>query len=188
MSGASEDELLALAKGRGRRALAAYGDLVRKHQGRVVRLATYLLGSDADADDIAQEAFLRAHANLARFDSGASFAAWTRTVATRLCFNQRRDRRARERREHGDDADAPTNVPSSTRTAVEWTLAQLSYPYREVLILRFVEELSLEEIAATLDIGLSAAKMRLSRARESFHEVYQREHKTPVPFPFAEDS
>ena len=179
MNEASDDELLEIARDGGRRSLKAYEALVRRHQGRILRLATYLLSSDADAQDVTQEVFLRAHGNLARLEQGASFSAWTRLVATRLCFNLRRDRATRTRNEQADEE--PSTSPSSARTAVEWTLAQLPYPYREVLILRFVEELSLEEIAQTLDIGLSAAKMRLTRARQSFFEVYEREHKTPPP-------
>lgn len=180
MTARSDEELIAVAKAGERRGLAAYEELVRRHQGRVLRLATYLLGNEADASDVAQETFLRAHASLARFQAGTSFSAWVRTIATRLCFNLRRDDRARSRREGDGDGDE-ARAPSSTRTAVEWTLAQLPYPYREVLLLRFVEELSLDEISATLDIGLSAAKMRLARARQSFFDVYEREHKTPVP-------
>ncbi len=179
---ASDEELLAVARAGDRAGLAAYEALVRRYQGRVVRLATYLLGADSEAEDVAQEVFLRAHANLSRLEEGSNFWAWTRTIATRLCFNLRRDRATRSRRE--DEVDEPSShAPSSTRTAVEWTLGQLSYPYREVLILRFVEELSLEEIAVTLDIGTSAAKMRLARARQSFFDVYNREHKTPLPLP-----
>lgn len=179
MNETSDDELLEIARGGGRQRLGAYETLVRRHQGRVLRLSTYLLTSDADAQDITQEVFLRAYDNLSRLEGGSSFAAWTRVVATRLCFNFKRDRATRARNEQTDDERSTS--PSSARTAVEWTLAQLAYPYREVLILRFVEELSLEEIADTLDIGLSAAKMRLARARQSFSEVYEREHKTPPP-------
>ena len=180
MSEAADDELLETARSGGRRSLGAYETLVRRHQGRVLRLATYLLASDADAQDVTQEVFLRAYDNLSRLEEGSSFAAWTRVVATRLCFNLKRDRATRARNEQ-TDVEEGTTSPSSARTAVEWTLAQLPYPYREVLILRFVEELSLDEIAQTLDIGLSAAKMRLARARQSFFEVYEREHKTPPP-------
>jgi RNA polymerase sigma-70 factor, ECF subfamily len=185
MSDLQDDELVVLARANDARGLAAYETLVRRHQGRVLRLATYLLSSESDAEDVAQDAFLRAHASLSRFQPGTSFSAWLRTIVTRLAFNLRRDRQARTRGEQSDDAE-PTTVPSSARTAVEWTLAQVSYPYREVLILRFVEEMTLEEIAATLEIGLSAAKMRLARARQSFFEVYEREHKTPLPIPLDE--
>lgn len=182
MNEQSDDELLEVARGGGRRSLGAYETLVRRHQGRILRLATYLLASDADAQDVTQEVFLRAYDNLSRLEQGSSFAAWSRVVATRLCFNLRRDRATRARTEQADVGDR-TTTPSSARGAVEWTLAQLPYPYREVLILRFVEELSLDEIARTLDIGLSAAKMRLARARQGFSDIYEREHKTPRPAP-----
>ncbi len=175
----TDDELVRLARAKTKAGLDAYQELVRRHQGRTLRVAAYLLGSSADAEDIAQEAFVRAYSRLDRVEAGTSFGAWLRTIVTRLCFNQRRDRRTRTKYELGEEALA--TLPSSTRTAVEWTLDQLPYSYREILVLRFIEGLAVDEIAHTLDLGLSAAKMRLSRARERFLEVYEREHGGPPP-------
>jgi RNA polymerase sigma-70 factor, ECF subfamily len=181
---ATDAELVRRARAGAREGLAAYEELVKRHQGRALRLASYLLGSGADAEDVAQEAFVRAYTSLPRAEEDTAFGPWLRTIVTRLCFNHRRDTKARVAKE--DAAEDLAALPSSTRTAVEWTLEQLPYPYREILLLRFVEGMALEEIAATLDIGLSAAKMRLARAREKFFEVYQREHKSPPPFAAAE--
>ncbi len=70
--------------------------------------------------------------------------------------------------------------------AVEGTLAQLSYPYREILVLRFVEELTVLEIAETLSLGESAVKMPLARARDRFYEIFAGEHASPKPMLLAE--
>jgi RNA polymerase sigma-70 factor, ECF subfamily len=180
---ATDQALVRLARERTKEGLAAYQELVQRHQGGALRLGAYLLGNRIDAEDVAQEAFVRAYMSLPRADESTNFGAWLRTIVTRLCFNLRRDQRARSRREQAEEGS--TRLPVSTRTAVEWTLQQLPYPYREILVLRFVEGLAIEEIATTLDLGLSAAKMRLGRARERFFEVYRREHKTPPSLPIA---
>lgn len=181
MSELPDDALVERARRPGAEGLAAYEVIVSRHQGRLLRLVTYLLSDSVEAEDIVQEVFLRAHASLDRYQPGTNFSAWLRVIATRLAFNFRRDHARVVRRDRPDDDDEESPlIPSSTRGAVEWTLGQLSYPFREILVLRFVEEMSLDEIAETLKIGLSAAKMRLSRARASFFEVYQREHG-PLP-------
>jgi RNA polymerase sigma-70 factor, ECF subfamily len=179
MTELDESDLVSRARAGGKDGVRAYDELVRRHQGRALRLATYLLGDSADGEDIAQEAFVRAFTNLPRANADTSFGAWLRTIVTRLCFNQRRNRKVRATSEL--DPEQAGSLPSSTRTAVEWTLNQLSYPYREVLILRFVEGMSVEEIAETLDVGLSAAKMRLARARDKFSAIYEQEHHAPPP-------
>lgn len=180
MTEPDDGSLVARARAGGKDGLLAYDELVRRHQGRALRLAIYLLGDSSDGEDAAQEAFVRAYLSLPRAAPDTTFGAWLRTIVTRLCFNQRRKRKVHATSEL-DDEHAGAPLPTSTRTAVEWTLEQLPYPYREVLILRFVEGLSIEEIANTLDIGLSAAKMRLTRAREKFSDVYEREHKSLPP-------
>jgi RNA polymerase sigma-70 factor, ECF subfamily len=178
----SDQELFRLAQEGGARAKGAYETLVLRHQSSAVRLATYLLAGSADAEDVAQEAFVRAFVHVGKAAETTAFGPWLRTIVTRLCFNYRRD--ARTRGEQSDD-DAPDpaapRVPSSARSAVEWTLAQLPYPYREILVLRFVEELSVLEIAEVLGLGESATKMRLTRARERFHAIFSGEHATPKP-------
>lgn len=184
---ATDAELFGLAREDGPRAKSAYAELVLRHQSSAVRLATYLLASNAEAEDLAQEAFVRAFLRIREATPDTTFGPWLRTILTRLCFNHRRDARARQKTAGADDEPGRTNVPSSARSAVEWTLAQLSYPYREILVLRFVEEMTVLEIAEALSLGESAVKMRLTRARDRFHEVFAGEHATPKPMAAAED-
>lgn len=171
-----EDELVRRIRQPGREGAEAYSELVRRHQSRIVRLVGYLLGDLSEAEDVAQEAFVRGFAARETFDRGDNFGAWIRTIATRVAFNCRRDRATRDR--YHAEAPPPALVASpaveaEARDLLEQVLPKLSYAYREVLVLRYVEELSLGEIASMLNLGESAAKMRLSRAREEFWVLEQ---------------
>ena len=153
----------------------AYGALVEKHQAWLVRLVAHLLQrSPADAEDIAQDAFIRTLAALDRIPRDVNFRAWLRVTAVRLAYNHRRDAFTRQKyHDAWRPAEAPpTGSQLEAGEALRATLARLPYPYREILILRHVEEMALGDIASALDVGLSAAKMRLSRARKAFVEHY----------------
>ena len=167
-------ELIALARSGGSRGSTAYSVLVRRHQANIVRLTTYLLGGATDAEDVAQEAFVRAYSALDRFPEGGSFRAWMRVIATRLAFNQRRDGGTRKKYQDQIDAPPPSGDRVATREALERVMAELPYPFREILVLRYVEELSISEIATLLELGESAAKMRFLRARENFDVAWGR--------------
>ncbi len=153
----------------------AYGRLVERHQARLVRLCTFLTKDQATGEDVAQEAFVRAYSNLARCPDDAEFGAWVRVIATRLAFNHRRDTQTRRKYEA---ASRPLQSFENgrrriaERDALTRALDQLSYPYREILVLRYLEEMSVQEIASALDLGESATKMRLKRAREALEATY----------------
>jgi RNA polymerase sigma-70 factor (ECF subfamily) len=171
-----DSELVARAKGGGAAGRRAFGELVRRHLAWLVRLVAYFIGSHAEAEEVAQEVLLRAHAGLADFRGDASFRGWLRIIATRLSYNHTRSNTARRRREMdiGPMLAEPAPGPDlATRQALLLVLGRLPYPYREILLLRHVEEMSIREIAATLEIGESAAKMRLSRARAAFAECHE---------------
>lgn len=181
----SDEELVARCLAGGSAAPVAFRVLVERHQSWMLRLLLSLLGgSQADAEDVAQEAFVRAYLALETWQGRGSFRGWLRVIATRTAFNWRRDRQTA----HAYDDLAATD-PSTRRDVVvaaaperralaretlEMVLGRLAYPYREILVLRYVEELELIEIAEVLDIGQSAAKMRLKRARDEFRAVAER--------------
>lgn len=174
-STAGERRLLASARSGGAEGRKAFGELVGAHQSRLVRLVGHLLGREGGAEDVAQEAFLRAYLALDRYPLGVPFWPWIRVIATRLAHNARRDARTRSRYE--DRAESRQLRPASglaEREVIEQVLGQLSYPHREILVLRHAEGLSLKELAAELDLGLSAAKMRLSRAHKECRAVHER--------------
>lgn len=171
-----EAELVVAARKKGRAGARAFETLVRQHQAWLVRFLQYLLGSRADAEDVAQEVFLRAFVSLDGYRGEGALQAWLRIIATRLAYNHRRD--ANTQRSKVDRLDIDSYVlngsgPVMARDAIEKVLELMSYPFREVLILRHVEELSLDGIATMLGLGESAAKMRLSRARAQFWQLYE---------------
>ena len=172
-----EEELVKRAKEGGPAGKAAFSRLVERHHTWLVRYLYFLLGGSSDAEDIAQEALVRAFLAMDRFRGESGFRTWLRPIATRLAFNHRRD--AATRQKYEDMLDMPDHRMSDemsvvSKDALLKVLAELSYPYREILVLRYVEELAIKDISLNLNIGLSAAKMRLARAREGFWDIYRR--------------
>ena len=176
---ASEHALVQIAQGPGEPlARRAFGELARREQAWLLRYLAYVLGGLSDAEDVAQEVLARAFRGIRSYRGESSFRSWLRVIATRLAYNHSRSILARRRREAsarevGHDVQPSPHAALAARDIVEQVLAQLPYPYREVLLLRHVEELSLDEIADLLDIGLSAAKMRLGRARDQFLVLHE---------------
>lgn len=153
----------------------AFRQLVLTHQAWLMRYLIYLLHDADKADEVAQQVFIVVYQRL-REHRGSSFRGWIRRIATRRAFNYRRDTRTRRDYEARTPITEALQSPEeelASREALLVTLQQLPYPTREILVLRYVEELPVSEIAEHLDIGLSAAKMRLKRARDEFATVYR---------------
>jgi RNA polymerase sigma-70 factor (ECF subfamily) len=155
----------------------AYADLVRRHAPVAVRTAA-LLGAGADAEDVAQEAFVKAYAALGRFRSGAPFRPWLLRIVANETRNLHRSagrRTAREQRAwaateplllHGSgDEDVPAAVlGSARRAALVAGLARLSEPHRQVVTCRYLLDLDEAETAAVLGWPRGTVKSRLHRA------------------------
>ena len=159
----------------------AYRHLVDLHQARVYATALRLLGNESDARDAAQEAFLRGYRALSRFRIGCRFGPWICTIAANVARDQLRDPVRRFLRfglEH-IDREGPERtsggVERSEREAeLERALQALKPKLREAIVLRYVAELSIEEVASALGIGESAAKMRIKRGLERLSELLTR--------------
>ncbi len=152
----------------------AFGEIVRRHQSAVFNVCYRLLGDPADAEDAAQEAFLRAHSRLGLFDLERPFGPWMRRLAANLCLNRLKARTpaGRPLDDELDEAPAtPALNPETAREHVERSEAvraairQLPPHYRAVIELRHFQDLAYEEIAATLNLPLSDVKSHLFRAR-----------------------
>lgn len=171
-------ELVRASQRRGLDAQLAFEQLVDRHQVWLVRLLTHLIGSQSDAEDVAQEAFVRAFLAIEECKRPEGFRAWLRVIARRLAFNHGRDARVRARYQESAASLQDRTVDAGGgavegREILEQVLGRISYAYREIVVLRFVEELSVKELAAVLEIGESAAKMRLARARTEFERIYE---------------
>ena len=173
-AGRTDDELVARVREGDHEAFAA---LVDRHKRQVYGLAYRMLGDRSDAEDAAQEAFVRAYTRLATYQPDGRFGAWLLAIASHRCIDVLRSRGRRAptitlgRVAESDRFISQTDEPeeSAVRGAVcddvrRW-LAALPPAYRLVLTLRYFHEQSYNEIAATLGEPVSTVRMRLFRAR-----------------------
>ena len=155
----------------------AFGELVRRYQVAVFNVCYRLMGERHEAEDMAQEAFIRAYGRLESYDPERPFGPWMRRVAANVCINRFESLPAPqpvldEERDPDDPAQRPEPVAEQRDEADHLRRALLSLPthYRAVLELRHYQELSYEEIAETLQLPLSDVKSHLFRARKLLAE------------------
>lgn len=159
---------------------SAFDALVRRTWADTYSLAFRLTGNAEDARDVCQEAYLRAFRGLRRFRGDARFTTWLYRI-TANCASTHLGRRRRHRHEELDDelelSDLSPGVDpvgrsesASLRDAVQKALAALPPKLRAVVVLRDIYDLSHEVIAAELGISVSAAKVRLHRARHRLRD------------------
>lgn len=159
----------------------AFGELVRIHQAGVFNVCYRMLGERREAEDLAQEAFIRAYERMRIFDAERPFGPWMRRVAANVCLNHLSAQKP-EDAELDDERDA-VNAPSTEAgrevqeeaERVHMALASLPSHYRMVIELRHYQEMSYDEIATAMKIPLSAVKSHLFRARKMLAEKLSHE-------------
>lgn len=153
----------------------AFGELVRRHQSAVFNVAYRLSGNRLDAEDAAQEAFIRAYRALASFDVTRPLAPWLKKIAVNVCLNRlEADRGGQEdfdderTRAGPQSAPAPEEITQAREVSQQVRAAILQLPprYRAAIELRHFQNLSYDEMAATLHRPLSDVKSDLFRARK----------------------
>ena len=153
---------------------AAFEDMVRACQGRVLRTCLRLLGGSVEAQDVAQETFVKAFTHLDQLDPQRSPLPWLTTVATRLCLNRIRSRQ-RAREDELDEAfDAPVEedwLRGEDQRRLQSALQRLPDNSRAVLVLFYLEEWSCKEIAEALGLSESNVKVLLHRGREKLRSL-----------------
>lgn len=165
--------------------LDATQSLLERHQNTAYTAALRLLGEPAEAEDVAQDALVRAYTRLRDLAEGANFAAWLRKIAVNLSLNVLRRRgllhfeplegntRSREANREVERDFADERMPSPEQTAInvalrdeiELLVRQLPAEQRVAVVLRDMYDYDVAEIAELQRCGLSAAKMRISRGR-----------------------
>jgi RNA polymerase sigma-70 factor, ECF subfamily len=154
--------------------LDAFSFLLERHHASCLRYARRLLGNAETAEEVVQDSFLRAFRGLARYDHRDRFRAWL----FRILVNRCRTRAAQER--HRDAAIA-WNIPVESlkrdapfperQRCIDRALQELPSEYREAFLLKYVEELSYEEMAAATGDSIPALKMRVLRARTRLKQL-----------------
>jgi len=153
----------------------AFGVLVRRYQNRIYRLVCYTLGSKDGAEDIAQEAFLRAYQSIRGFRFKSSFFTWLYRIAVNLCLREMRRKKSLSL-ETGSPAPSSDDDPLDKIEKEEIvkhlhrSLDRLKEREKMVLVLREMEELSYEEISRIMDYPLGTVKSAISRAREKLRD------------------
>jgi RNA polymerase sigma-70 factor (ECF subfamily) len=166
---------------------AAFEDIVRAHQDRIYNLCRYLLRNEADAQDAAQDVFLKAFKGLKDFRPEASLYTWLYRIAVNTCIDRQRKPFFRSFfRESGSGTGADAGLlelrsdePSPERLVesrqisqqIQSALKRLSPKLRAAIVLKEIEGLSYEEIGGVLEISLGTVKSRISRAREELQEI-----------------
>jgi RNA polymerase sigma-70 factor, ECF subfamily len=148
----------------------AFTALVDRHAAACLRFATRMLGERADAEDVAQETFLRVFHALHAYDEQTAFRTWLFSILVNRCRTALLRRARRERRVVlDDDAVRHTEAARGADAAdlqdeIQWAMARLPAEQREAFLLRHVEELTYDEMADATGLGTSALKMRVKRA------------------------
>ncbi len=159
--------------------MTAFETLVRRHQGLVHRVVARVIGHN-EADDVTQDAFLRAFHRLGQFRGDSPFRAWLLRIAHNTALSSLAARDPESTTLPAEDGES---VPSSGRTPahdledierrerLSLKLQQMRQTHRTVLVLRDLEGLSYEEIAAVTETPLGSVKGRLFRARQEMIEI-----------------
>jgi len=178
----SEAELLRRARSG---EVEAFGQLVEHYQDYVYNVVFHLVGSDREAEDIAQEVFMRAYTHLDRFQGRARFSTWLYGIALNCARTmwRKRGRRGRVVMSQADgDADMPLPAANADgpedellrqeRVAqVRAAIAALDGEMREAIVLRDIQGLAYEEMAEVLGVALGTVKSRLHRARQALRDI-----------------
>jgi RNA polymerase sigma-70 factor (ECF subfamily) len=182
---------LALAQRVSRGDRAAFELMMRRHNRRLFRLARAALGSDAEAEDALQDAYLRAYRSIEGFRGEAALSTWLSRLVLNECFDRRRRAQRRDNviplisaednmtsvRDVADAAAVPDEALGrlQLRALLERKVGELPEAFRVVFVLRSVEEMGVEEVAQLLEIPQETVRSRHFRARSLLRESLARD-------------
>ncbi|WP_026692929.1 RNA polymerase sigma factor SigW [Peribacillus kribbensis] len=161
----------------------AYSLIVDEYKDKVFYLCYRMVGSRHEAEDLAQEAFVKAFINLKSFNLTMKFSTWLFRIATNLCIDRLRKKKPDyylDAEIAGTDGlDMYSQIASDTESpeeevesmevqeTIQKEILKLPEKYRSVIVLKYIEELSLKEISDTLDLPVGTVKTRIHRGREA---------------------
>ena len=164
----------------------AFAEIVELFQDKLYRVCYRMLGNKHEAEDIAQEAFVRAFINIHTFDTNRKFSTWLYRIGTNLCI----DRIRKKKPDYFLDAEvagaeglnmysqiaSPDELPEEEvlkmemQDRVQYEISRLPDKYRAVIVLKYMEDLPLQEISDILDMPLGTVKTRIHRGREALRK------------------
>lgn len=175
---------------------ASFDSLFAKYQDYVYNIVFGIIGKPEESQDVTADVFLTVFRSLKSFRRGSRFATWLYRIAVNRAVDSTRSAKLRSwlpfddaTRAIPDSADSPERTfdKKESRNLVQQVLMKVPVKYRDVLVLRYYQDLSIEEISEVLHCSLSAAKVRLHRARLQFKEKYVEQFGTDnhefIPLP-----
>jgi RNA polymerase sigma-70 factor, ECF subfamily len=160
----------------------AFEELVDMYQDKIYHLAYRMLNFSSEAEDVVQDTFLRVYMNMDRYDENQKFSTWIYRIATNLCIDRLRKRKPNYSLDaempDGEGADwyslLPSNqdtpeeeiVLSETQDQIRKAISTLPEKYKSVVILRYLHDMSLQEIGDVLGMPVTTVKTRVHRGRE----------------------
>lgn len=180
---ASDETLVDLFVARGARDDRPFREIFRRYQDLVWRVCYSIVKNPQDAEDITQEVFIRIHHNLHRFEGRSSLKTWIYRIAFNTSQNELRRRARQPQVESSSVEDMAEYLPGEHNLEEYWSLQlrnerlaeairSLTTEHQEVIRLRDIEQRPYAEIAQMQEISLSAAKMRVQRARLAMQAAY----------------
>lgn len=176
----SDEELLVRIREAAEGDLRPFEELIRRYQQKVTTNCRYLSGSPDDAEDLAQEVFMKVYFGLAGFEGRSSFNTWVQRVKSNHCINFVKKKRLSTVDLEAHGVEEVSSVPpraerelekEAAKARVGEVLLRMSETLRIPLVLRDMDGMTYDEIAEELGIGLSAVKMRIKRGREEFRRI-----------------
>lgn len=157
----------------------AFKRIIEEYQDRIFNLCIYMLHSKEDAQDAAQEAFIKAYRSFEKFTPQASIYTWLYRVAVNTCLDYRRKPQRLLVDSEVSITEIPAPEPSPERIyeskeasrLIQMALERLSPEFKTVIILREIEDFSYEDIAEVLQISLGTVKSKISRARDELRQL-----------------
>jgi RNA polymerase sigma-70 factor, ECF subfamily len=164
----------------------AFAEVIELYKDKVFQICFRMLGNRHEAEDIAQEAFIRAYVNIHTFNQKRKFSTWLYRIATNLCI----DRIRKKKPDYYLDAEvtgtdgltmysqiaADGQLPEEEveemelQAEIQRQILKLPDKYRSVIVLKYIDELSLQEISEILDLPLGTVKTRIHRGREALRK------------------
>jgi RNA polymerase sigma-70 factor (ECF subfamily) len=158
----------------------SFGVLFQRYRDTCTRFAVRMLGSRSDADDVLQSAFMRAYRGLKNCRDRDRFGGWLYQIVINECRTFAARQRRRDLRFVADPdvidravAETAEETVGTMSEHIEHALSQLPVEHREAFLLKYVEEMSYEEMAEVTGVGVSALKMRVKRACDVLRDLLE---------------
>jgi len=176
----SDEDIVELCKKELPNDVTAYRELLKRYEGLVYNTCNRVLNSPSDAEEVAQDILIQIFHKIHQFENRSKFKTWLYKIVHNYCNNRLtkiiRKREGSEKFEaHSSQQEMSMEneqVKGELNEAVRESINSLKDSEKQILTLKFMSGLTIQEISDVMEIGLSAAKMRLYRAMESFKEVY----------------